>query len=68
MISVWSVPSLRLVRSFSLEDQSCFDDVNPELLQLPSYMAKKKSFFQNEEKWHACAVKWWDSDKITIIR
>ncbi len=67
-ITVWSLPGLRHLKTWHLEEQPCHDDMNPALMQNPRLKKRKRQFLKQEVKWAPLYVKWWSDEAVVVSR
>ena len=62
-VSVHTVPGLKEVVRVAIEEQACYDDLSPQVLQMP---AKQRKKFLG--RWHPTGIAWWDDSKVAVAR
>jgi len=62
-ISVWSLPSLAPRYALPANEQACYDDVNPHVLQ-----SRKSVFLKHKLRFRPTALRWWDDDSLAVVR
>ena len=67
-ISVWILPGFVLVSLTKLSEQPGFDEMNPQLLQVPNKKKMKAEFLWNPFRFHPVDISWWNEESLIISR
>ncbi|XP_071999707.1 NBAS subunit of NRZ tethering complex isoform X2 [Engystomops pustulosus] len=64
-LSIWEIPSLRLLRAWSQSDQPEYDEINPDW---KSSVEKRKKMKDKESYYPLIDVNWWADNAVILAR